>query len=79
MVHASQALMRAIARGMGLPEHFFDHAFDRGLSTLRLIRYPVRTDADQAAQANPDLWVIHRGIRHYVTGAPDASPPPNIA
>ncbi len=70
MVHASQALMRAIARGMNLEEHFFDHAFDRGLSTLRLIRYPVRTDAGQAAEANPDLWVLHHGIRHYVTGAP---------
>ena len=70
MVHASQALMRAIARGMSLPEHFFDHAFDRGLSTLRLIRYPVRTDTDQAAEANPGLWVMHRGTRHYVAGAP---------
>ena len=70
MVHASQALMRAIARGMRLPEHFFDQAFDRGLSTLRLIRYPVRTNPDRAAEANPDLWVMHYGIRHYVTGAP---------
>ena len=70
MVQVSQALMRAIARGMGLAEHFFDLAFDRGLSTLRLIRYPVRTDAEQAARANPDLWVMHRGIRHCVIGAP---------
>lgn len=70
MVRASQALMRAIARGMSLPEHFFDQAFDKGLSTLRLIRYPVRTNADQIAEANPDLWVMHRGIRHIVTGAP---------
>ena len=70
MVHTSQALMRAIARGMSLPEQFFDYAFDQGLSTLRLIRYPLRTDADQAAEVNPELWVVHRGIRHYVTGAP---------
>ena len=70
MVRASQALMRAIARGMRLPENFFDQAFDKGLSTLRLIRYPVRTNADQIAEANPDLWVMHRGIRHLVTGAP---------
>ena len=70
MVHASQALMRAIARGMRLPEHFFDQAFDRGLSTLRLIRYPVRTNPDRAAEANPDLRVMHHGIRQCVTGAP---------
>jgi len=70
MVHASQALMRSIARGLALQEHFFDHAFDRGLSTLRLLRYPVRTDADETAAADPSVWVIHQGIRHYVTGAP---------
>ena len=70
MVQVSQVLMRAIARGMGLAEHFFDPAFDQGLSTLRLIRYPVRTDAEQAAGADPELWVMHRGIRHCVIGAP---------
>lgn len=44
MESISQALMRAIARGLALDERFFDRAFDRGLSTLRLLRYPVRTD-----------------------------------
>jgi isopenicillin N synthase-like dioxygenase len=63
-------LMQAIARGLGLEERFFDHAFERGLSTLRLIRYPVRTDLDQAAIANPELWIEHRGRRFYVTGTP---------
>jgi len=33
MVHTSQALMGSIARGLTLREHFFDHAFDQGLST----------------------------------------------
>ena len=47
MVHTSQALMRAIARGLKLPDQFFDPAFDRGLSTLRLIRYPLRTHVGQ--------------------------------
>jgi len=70
MVQVSEALMRSIARGLKLPEHFFDHAFDKGLSTLRLLRYPVRTDADEAAAANPDVWVTHHGERRYVTGAP---------
>ncbi len=70
MVHASQTLMRSIARGLELHEHFFDHAFERGLSTLRLLRYPVRTDAAQAAEADPSVWVTHQGERYYVTGAP---------
>ena len=70
MVHTSATLMRSIARGLGLQERFFDPAFERGLSTLRLLRYPVRTDAAQAAAANPDVWVTHQGERFYVTGAP---------
>ena len=70
MVQTSEALMRSIARGLTLPEHFFDRAFDRGLSTLRLLRYPVRTDADEAAAANLDVWVTHHGERRCVIGAP---------
>jgi isopenicillin N synthase-like dioxygenase len=70
MVEASQALMRSVARGLNLPQRFFDPAFDRGLSTLRLIRYPVRMDVERAAEADPSVWVMHEGKRHYVTGAP---------
>ncbi len=70
MEKVSQALMRAIARGLSLHEHFFDSAFDRGLSTLRLLRYPIRTDTEQAAQSDPNVWVIHCGSRYYVNGAP---------
>jgi len=36
------ALMRSLARGVGLPETVFAQAFDNGISTLRFIRYPVR-------------------------------------
>src|ERR1700722_8670075 len=68
MEKVSQALMRAIARGLSLEEHFFDAAFDRGLSTLRLLRYPVRADADQTARADPNVWVNHHGGRFYVIG-----------
>jgi isopenicillin N synthase-like dioxygenase len=70
MVRISQALMRSIARSLALPEGFFDAAFDRGLSTLRLLRYPLRTDTDDAAAVDPSVWVTHRGQRYYVTGAP---------
>jgi isopenicillin N synthase-like dioxygenase len=70
MERISQVLMRAIARGLSLNEHFFDSSFEQGLSTLRLLRYPVRTDADQTARTDPGVWVTHRGARFYVNGAP---------
>lgn len=70
MEKVSQALMRSIARGLSLDEHFFDSAFERGLSTLRLLRYPIRTDTERAARADPNVWVTHEGVRFYVTGAP---------
>ena len=63
MEKVSNALMRAIARGLGLPERYFDAFFERGLSTLRLIRYPVRDDMDSAAMLDPQLWVTHAGER----------------
>ena len=65
-----QALMRSLARGLGLDEGFFDAAFARGLSTLRLLRYPVRSEAELASCLDPALWQLHRGVRRYVTGAP---------
>jgi isopenicillin N synthase-like dioxygenase len=70
MERVGQALMRAIARGLSLEEHYFDHAFEKGLSTLRLLRYPIRTDAEQTAQSDPGVWVTHGGRRFYVNGAP---------
>jgi len=70
MEKVSQALMRAIARGLSLEERFFDQAFDRGLSTLRLLRYPVRTDTELTARTDPNVWVTHDGAKAYVNGAP---------
>jgi isopenicillin N synthase-like dioxygenase len=70
MIETSRALMHSIARGLHLPENFFDAAFDRGLSTLRLIRYPPRVDLEQAARADPGVWVMHDGERRYITGTP---------
>jgi isopenicillin N synthase-like dioxygenase len=70
MEQVSNALMRSIARGLGLPERYFDALFEQGLSTLRLIRYPVRDDIDAAARLDPKLWVTHAGQRRYLTGNP---------
>ena len=70
MEQVSGVLMRSIARGLGLPDRYFDAFFDRGLSTLRLIRYPVRDDIGHASNADPELWVTHAGKRRYLTGKP---------
>ena len=70
MEKVSQALMRSLARGLSLDEHFFDSAFDRGLSTLRLLRYPIRTDTEQTAESDPNVWVTHDSVRYYINGAP---------
>ena len=63
------ALMRSMARSLGLEEQFFDRAFHRGLSTLRLLRYPVRSSTELASCAEPQLWVSHGGERRYLIGA----------
>jgi isopenicillin N synthase-like dioxygenase len=70
MMTIGRVLMRSLARNLGLDERFFDAPFERGLSTLRLIRYPVRTDLDEAARANRDLMVEHHGRRCHITGSP---------
>jgi isopenicillin N synthase-like dioxygenase len=66
----ANALMCSVARGLGLPERFFDRSFERGLSTLRLIRYPVRDDIDAGGHMHPQLWVTYAGERRYLTGNP---------
>jgi isopenicillin N synthase-like dioxygenase len=70
MERVCQALMRSLARGLSLEEHFFDGAFDRGLSTLRLLRYPVRTDLHLVERLGDAVWRADDGVRRYITGAP---------
>jgi isopenicillin N synthase-like dioxygenase len=50
MERSGAAIMRAFARGLGLPEDRFDGAFEGGISTLRLIRYPLRDAASFAGR-----------------------------
>ncbi|HEY4162962.1 MAG TPA: 2OG-Fe(II) oxygenase family protein [Dongiaceae bacterium] len=62
MTATGAALMHAIARGLGFAETIFDPAFENGISTLRLIRYPVR-----------DLESLDAALRvgsGYMLGAP---------
>src|SRR5271169_5464992 len=70
MERTSAALMRSVARSLHLPSGYFDDFFKHGLSTLRLIRYPVRSDLPQAEQRHADLWVAHHGGRAYIMGTP---------
>ena len=70
METVSRALMRSLARSLGVEEGFFDRAFERGLSTLRLLGYPVRTDLELAAAASDAFWQMHEGRRRYLAGAP---------
>ena len=70
MERASAALMRSIARGLNIPGDYFDEFFEAGLSTLRLIRYPVRADLAEAEQRHGELFVARGAERCYIMGAP---------
>lgn len=70
MEETGRLLMRAVARGLGLAELTFDDAFIGGISTLRLLHYPVRDEAALAAIDDPALWVEHQGGRFVVNGRP---------
>jgi len=72
MHRLSAAIMQSVARGLGLPEHSFDAAFVQGISTLRFIRYPVRSAASLQALGDEAMWAEHAGHRYYLTGRPHA-------
>lgn len=61
MEHLGAALMRSIARSLALPETIFDEAFKGGISTLRLIRYPVRPEQSFEGADHAKVWVDHNG------------------
>jgi isopenicillin N synthase-like dioxygenase len=65
MERTGQVLMRAIARGLGLDETTFDHAFERGISTLRLLHYPLRTPESMVGSSEP-INVEHDGEEFYL-------------
>jgi isopenicillin N synthase-like dioxygenase len=69
MERVCAALMQSIARSLVLDEHFFDNAFHLGLSTLRLLHYPVRTPAELATCKDRDVWVSNGAHNQHVVGA----------
>jgi isopenicillin N synthase-like dioxygenase len=68
MERIGAALMHALARGLNLPERIFDDSFAGGISTLRLIRYPVRPPESMAGIPEDRLWIEQDGRRHYMLG-----------
>lgn len=60
------ALMQSLARGLGLPDSVFDAAFQGGISTLRLTRYPVRPAL--AGAVDEKHVVTHGGVRRELVG-----------
>ena len=62
------ALMRSIARGLGLAETIFDADFDGGISTLRLIRYPLRDANSGVDLSGPEFSVVHKGETRTIIG-----------
>jgi isopenicillin N synthase-like dioxygenase len=66
MTRLSLALMQSLARGLGLPEHQFDGAFEGGISTLRLLRYPVRPAASFEGTVSEEVWATHGGKARYM-------------
>jgi isopenicillin N synthase-like dioxygenase len=70
MERVAAALMRALARGLGLRETVFDAAFEGGISTLRLIRYPARDPVGLSPQGAEALYVRHHGDEHLLIGRP---------
>jgi isopenicillin N synthase-like dioxygenase len=65
METVGRVLMQSIARGLGLADATFDPAFERGISTLRLLHYPLRTPESFAGATEP-IQVEHNGDEFYV-------------
>jgi len=66
MERTADALMRCIARGLGVPEKTFSRLFTGGMSALRLLRYPVRPPSAHATIPPEQLYVWHNGARREI-------------
>ena len=68
MERLGREMMRSLARSMGLAETTFDDAFQGGISTLRLIHYPVRPESSFEGSDPDKVWVLHNGVRRHTIG-----------
>jgi isopenicillin N synthase-like dioxygenase len=70
MEQVGTALLRAIARSLGLPEATFTPAFANGISTLRLLHYPIRPPQSFEGVHADAIWTEHAGRRVDLVGKP---------
>ncbi|MBI2253772.1 MAG: isopenicillin N synthase family oxygenase [Proteobacteria bacterium] len=63
-------LLRSIARGLKLPEETFTPAFAGGISTLRLLHYPIRPAHSFIGVEAEKIWVKHQGREVDLVAAP---------
>lgn len=63
-------LLRSIARGLNLPEEAFTPVFADGISTLRLLHYPIRPAHSFAGVEADKIWTVHQGREVDLVAAP---------
>jgi isopenicillin N synthase-like dioxygenase len=69
MEHVAGLLMASLARGLGIDEAIFAAPFACGISTLRLIHYPLRPP-ESVAGAEASIEIEHEGKSRQLVGAP---------
>jgi isopenicillin N synthase-like dioxygenase len=69
MEQVGAALLRAIARGLELPEDHFAPAFRDGVSTLRFLHYPIRPTQSFEGANTHQIWTEHNGRKVDLVGA----------
>lgn len=70
MERVGAALLRAIARSLALPEDFFVPAFAEGVSTFRLLHYPIRPPQSFIGVKAHEIWTEHDGQKVDLVGTP---------
>jgi isopenicillin N synthase-like dioxygenase len=69
MEQIAALLMASLARGLAIDEAVFAAPFAQGISTLRLIHYPLRPP-ESFLDAEPAIAVEHAGEARQLVGAP---------
>ena len=69
MEQVAGPLMRSLARGLEIEETVFAAPFARGISTLRLIHYPMRPPQSLAG-TEASILIEHEGETRQLVGAP---------
>ena len=66
MEHVANGILRSIARGLSVPEAVLSDPFSMGMSTLQILRYPVRSQLELLG-ANENPFVVHEGTEREIT------------